>query len=447
LQSSGRSRMRLPMSSPFRKLISSLPLAGLIALLVSISLSPRIPLPYIFQGRVLELRVDDLIVAVMLFFWLIYLAVKPRLFFPSIGRSFAAFLIIGFFSTAINALRNTDINISRFVLYNLKDFEYFAIFLLVANCVRKEKDVTRATWSLLIAGLMNVLWVVCQMISRKSSPLLVVSWNTFNNPNQFCRYAVCTIGEYSPFSVCGYFGLVSLLAYSCYMQTREEGKKRFRNLSFFFLALLLSLSSIASGEKISFLFIAVAGLMFFRKRIFTRKLRVGTFALAGAALFVILGATMMVCKVFPDVGRVMDIRAYRIQGDRIETWKPLIASGMKNALLGTGKGAQFAVETDGTVSLKEEAHNHYVKVFMETGVIGLLAFLWLLITAGRVLVRNYTRSRVPAHRAVTGTALMALLCLSVLGILQDAFKPVLINELFWAIVGLAMACQRIEENS
>jgi O-antigen ligase len=92
----------------------------------------------------------------------------------------------------------------------------------------------------------------------------------------------------------------------------------------------------------------------------------------------------------------------------------------------------------------EEIHNHYIKVLLESGVLGLAAFLWVLYSIGRVSLFVYRHGREQIFKVVGGTALFALGALTFTAMVQDAFKPVLINELFWIIVGLAMAAYKLE---
>jgi O-antigen ligase len=120
-------------------------------------------------------------------------------------------------------------------------------------------------------------------------------------------------------------------------------------------------------------------------------------------------------------------------------WKPMLEASYDHFWTGVGTGALGLVE--GT---KNEAHNHYLRVLLESGIIGLGAFLWLLSEIVHWTARIHKGSRLVVSKVFSSVALGATVGLSFGALFEDAFLPVVPNELWWLLVGLAMAARRIE---
>ncbi len=83
----------------------------------------------------------------------------------------------------------------------------------------------------------------------------------------------------------------------------------------------------------------------------------------------------------------------------------------------------------------ENAHNNFVQIGAEAGIIGLLAFLWLLYSVARAALRAGEAARTPAFNGiVAGLAVFLLTCL--------AGHPLLVRPVsyaFWLTVGVVAA--------
>jgi len=97
--------------------------------------------------------------------------------------------------------------------------------------------------------------------------------------------------------------------------------------------------------------------------------------------------------------------------------------------------------------LGEEAHNHYLKVFLDSGIFGLVAFIWLLARVVLVARQAYKKGNFTISKVIGFTAFTATIGLSISAFFQDVFKPVILNELWWVLVGLTCAAYRIEQKA
>jgi O-antigen ligase len=250
------------------------------------------------------------------------------------------------------------------------------------------------------------------------------------------HYGIGLMGEVSPLTVAAYFSIMSFLAYSFYL---FYSRRLLTKLFFLMAGLSFTVCSILSGEKIALLFfgvcIAVLSCLDFRKM---------KGLIVGIAMMIVL---MIIVKSFIEgtsyahVDRVFQVRGY-IDGiwDRINNvaWGSFIYVGVQHFFTGVGKG--------GFHQIYEEAHNQYIKVFFESGVFGLISFVFLLGAAGSMCVKVFRQTRDEMGKVISSAALCCLVGLSIAAIVQDAFKPVLPSELFWIFMGMTAAIYGIETN-
>jgi len=83
---------------------------------------------------------------------------------------------------------------------------------------------------------------------------------------------------------------------------------------------------------------------------------------------------------------------------------------------------------------------------LETGIFGLLAFIWLLTTIIKISFKAISHDSSPLMTVLANTVLCIILSLSVAAFAHDVFKPVIPNELLWVMVALLCALIRIEKD-
>ncbi|MBW2660698.1 MAG: hypothetical protein JRD93_01635 [Deltaproteobacteria bacterium] len=402
--------------------------------ILAIAFSPRFPLANI-PGRTVELRVEDILLFFFVLIWVLILSLRPRIYLTPLFKPIAVYLAIVFFTTII-ALFFQKTVFSRALFYTLKEIEFFVIFLFIANCIRDKEALKKIYYVLLFAGIMSVCWALFQVVTNQGHQLFLIAplEGVSQHKALLARYGISLIGETSPLTVAGFFALMSFLAYSYLFFYQGSLKKK---LFFLGMGMLFTACSIYSGEKIAIVFFAVGiiTLVFLDKRKIKLFFIICLFALVLIMLlqsFVILEGSK-----YGDVTRAFHWKSY-IGGlsERIEYCKNYIQYGSGQFLTGFGKGGQHQIF--------EEAHNHYVKVFLESGIFGLMAFLWLLASVSIMSYRVFRNSKFLISKVISSATLCALAGMSVAALVQDAFKPVLLNEIFWVFVGLTAATYRIE---
>ena len=127
--------------------------------------------------------------------------------------------------------------------------------------------------------------------------------------------------------------------------------------------------------------------------------------------------------------------------ERVDLWAQSRELFLKNPVTGIGFGSfQFG---EHTANLKD-THNYYVKVIVETGIIGFLIFLFLLFQMGAAswrLFRSAGRAGDPLYEAVGLGMVLMLVSALVLNGFGDRWSYVEINGLLWVLMAAALRSQ------
>ena len=91
---------------------------------------------------------------------------------------------------------------------------------------------------------------------------------------------------------------------------------------------------------------------------------------------------------------------------RIEVWKAAISMFRENILLGRGLKSQYTMAYN-LIGYKVETHSDYLRVLVETGIIGLFLYLWIIFAGYKLFFRAI--KKVKHHPSYTSyTAMIAI---------------------------------------
>jgi hypothetical protein len=416
---------------------------GIGLLVVAISFSPRMPLPIFIPGRRFDLRIEDIILVGLLFFWLFYLSLRPHIYVTPLFKPLFLYLIVVAFTSGM-AILFLFVSPIRPFFYFLKEFEYFLIFLLVANSIRTRSHVSKIGHLIIGAGIINALWVGFQFLTHHKSPLFILQApeGVYQPRYLLWSYGPGLIGEISPLSTGGFFMLVFLFSLGYFFFLKTDCIKRGLYLV---LSLVFFSCIVASASKICLIgSILGAGLLSFITG--NKKLPVLFFSFLLLIITAVAFGSRYVQIPFyggVGIGRIFFWEKYvsEIVNDRWpHIWRPLLPFGYERFFTGFGKGGTYFI-SDYHV---EEAHNHYLTVFLESGFFGLVAFIWLLVKIITLAARVHRHSEFDICRVIAGTTLAATGGLIFGAFFHDIFKPVILNELWWIFIGLTAAAYRME---
>ncbi|GAG71502.1 unnamed protein product, partial [marine sediment metagenome] len=104
----------------------------LILLIIAIAFSPSFSAGVIEGGRVVEIRVEDVLIVIFGLAWIasFLISKKEKIKKPPLLLPILAWLGIGFFSILINLIF-TNIGISRGFFYFLKEIEFFFLYFFI----------------------------------------------------------------------------------------------------------------------------------------------------------------------------------------------------------------------------------------------------------------------------------------------------------------------------
>ena len=133
--------------------------------------------------------------------------------------------------------------------------------------------------------------------------------------------------------------------------------------------------------------------------------------------------------------------------ERVDLWEQSKQLFLSNPITGIGFGAfQFGEHTD---NLKD-THNYYVKILVETGIIGFIVFLmmlYLMVAAAWKLFRTGRQAGDPFYEAIGLGMLLIMVSALVLNGFGDRWSYVEINGLLWVMMGITLRAQMLVNQS
>lgn len=313
---------------------------------------------------------------------------SPRLLLP-----LAIFLGVLLLSTLVAS------SLSASLKEILKWLELSLVFLVVATSVKEQHQINLLVGFLLAAGILEALFGMYQFFTRSGPAGFLLG-------ARFMR-AFGTFGQPNPFA--GYLGLVLPLA--CGLAISSVLKRASFKLTSFLLfgaiavtllaAILMSLSRgawLAFFAAISVIAIAVSR----RALVYLSLLLFLVAILLGLGAFNALPKPVTArLSIITDYVRIFDVRKVTLTSEnwaiveRMANWQAAWGMFTDHPLLGVGIGnygvmyPQYALE--GWENTTGHAHNYYLNLLAETGIIGLTAYLlfWSVafVYAGKALAR------------------------------------------------------------
>ncbi|TSC75487.1 MAG: hypothetical protein G01um101430_329 [Parcubacteria group bacterium Gr01-1014_30] len=430
-----------------KKIIS--PTALLIILALSIGLTPSIPVGTL-EGleRTIDIRGEDIWILVLFFFWLsVFLKSrqeqieKPPLFLPILF-----WLGAGLVSLLINLFLG-NINVPRGVFYFAKELQFFFVYFFTFFHVRSLTTTNKLFRIWLFVALLNIVWVFWQIffIGRRG------------------EYGTAALNEWGVFPTGAFFLILFIFIFNWWLHVYWKAgfpfKKKYLYLGAILIIIVGILGALSKTVFIAFWVALLISMILYVLKTKTLKdawasfllfLTVGLFTFA-AYLSVILPnlpAAERLMKIFSssdlagDVQRTrFDVSALQLQ-EALE--RPLEILGPKESI---GPLANFLLEVSkyafgrgkGAILLGPESHNHYLRNFIETGIMGSLLFLTLMVAVLYFAWKGFKDAKNAVSVGLAAGLLVATLTVLFMSIVVDAFIVVKPNMTYWFFAGLTMA--------
>ena len=390
---------------------------GLIAILMSMLLSPELEVGAAAE-RAITIRADDLILILVSIAWLAKMAIKKS---PLVRRSplnvpIALYVAIMCFST-VRGIFLGDITLLKGAFYVLKLSEYFILYFIVINHTTSEKQVKIFLAILLLTALIVGIYGNTHLGGgeRISAP-----FEGKGEPN--------TLGGYLLFILSILGGLIY-----CYREKRPWLISLFIFLVPTFIFTLSRASYLgAIPAVITFVILAKD------RRVFIGVLIISLFTV----LFVLFGPPVLKDRIMDTFEpsryeklqfELAGIKLGSSPADRVLTWKSSIRKYFsKSPFLGEGvTGVGFL---DG----------QYILILLETGVVGLGIFLWLLYRVWRAALYSFKMLEKPLFRGLVMGYIVGFVGLLFHAIGSNTFVIIRIAEPFWFFTAIVDKLSDIE---
>jgi O-antigen ligase len=370
-------------------------------------------------GRGLTFRLDDILITIVGVAWLAKTAFHKELGLfvkTPLNRPIAAYALATVFATGLGMLAGR-VRVLAGLLFALKYIQYFVVYFMIVNNLRTRRQFERFLLAILTtAAIVSVIGIL-QIPSgiRVSAPFEGES----PEPNTFGGY------------------LVLMLALVGGLSLTAESLRR--KLLLVMLAGLILLPLLFTLSRASYLaLIPLAGALFVWSD--RKRLLASLFALGLALGPLVIPQTVIdrIRFTISEPAQTEQVRIGRLRLDastsqRVHAWKESIFDDWpKQPLFGYGVTGYHFLDAQ------------YPRTLMETGAVGLLAFLWLQLSLFRRLLPILKGTRDPLFRGVALGFLAGYIGLITHALGTNSFVIVRIMEPFWFLAGMVMLIPELE---
>ena len=369
--------------------------------------------------RGVTLRLDDIMLLIIGFSWLAKMSVNKELgLFATtpINRPIAFYIILCLVSTLLGVIFGR-VQFKTGMLFVIKYFEYMIVYFMVVNHLDDKKQVGNYLWAMIITCAIVSIIGIAQIPGggRISAPFE----GEAGEPN--------TLGGYLILMISVVMGLL--------MTTPHL---RFK-LVYAMLIALFIVPFIYTQSRSSYLALAPAMLVF----LWLSEKKMGIIVailLLGISLPFItpkiakerLSYTFTQGKNRLDTIEIGGVRLDTSSSARVLTWIDASKAWVKHPILGYGVTGYRFMDVQ------------YVRVVIETGILGLITFFLLVVTLFRQSYHVFKEAEEPADKGLAMGFLAGFIGLLFHGIGANTFIIVRIMEPFWFIVGMVLMTQRMK---
>ncbi len=402
--------------------------AALYILIASMLLSPEIILGQIGGqaaiGRGITLRLDDFLLIIVGFGWLARTAVYKELGLfkkTPLNRPILYYMLACVFSTLVGVLAGRVDPTTGF-FFVVKYFEFFFVYFMVVNTITDKAQVKRFLAVALITCLLVSLYAIAQIPGggRVSAPFE----GEIGEPN--------TLGGYLVFML----SIVGGLFFNLQSHRARIGLAG--------LAGMIGVALLATQSRASYLAVLLVLGVFLILSLLSRR---HLWLFAPLAILLLISPYILPSPVKQRIAytysqpretgqiEILGIRLDTSTSARIQSWQDALSDFREHPILGYGVTGYRFLDAQ------------YPRVLVETGLLGLVAFLYLLYRIGQQGLSIYKTAGDPYERGLALGFLVGFLGLLVHALGANTFIIVRIMEPFYLFAGLVMALPQPEKRA
>ena len=400
---------------------------SLILLAAAIALSPSFSFGSLPDGKAIEIRAEDILIMILGLIWIADFLIsgrreikKPPLLLPVL-----AWLGIGFASVLTNWILG-KLKFERGFFYFLKEIEFFVLYFYVFYEIKNISSAKLIISSWFFLAALNVGYVVYYLLI--GAPL-----------RKYGEYGIGAICEWGVFPSGCFFLLFFIFLYNIFLYYFFNlNISKFKKLCLGFLSISPVVGAFSSGSKTIFLAVifsfVLTAMLFFRKRnkLF-KKVLATALSLFLMIIFLLLVMARVpvvnerVVKVSSPSGFISDVKRDRINFIKKNFKEIMNKKSFLLPVLGFGIG------------YVGEAHNQYLRNFIETGIIGSVIFLILIFVVIKTTWQAYLKNEDNLSIGLSAGFLTATLAMLFCSLATEPFIVVKPSEVYWFFGGITMA--------
>ncbi|MFH0791983.1 MAG: hypothetical protein V1905_02105 [bacterium] len=394
-------------------------------LITAIALSPTL-----FLGtssdlqKNIDIRVEDiLLITIVVVSVVCFLINKTRIISqPPLFIPIVCWVAFGMFGLLINiALGN--VYWLRGFFYFLKEIEFFLIYFFVYYSVKNESTIFNSIKLWVVLGAVNIGYVIYQALTGQRRG----------------EYGTAAIGEWGAFPTGAFFLLMFLFLINFYLYHRQQlTTSAIKQISIITAVISLILGVFGSASKTNFLGLFF-GILVTLAIYFLKKKSVKVLALSGLAIIFLVGTFVLALTWIPDTSRLLyvlkpeQLLLNYDAGRLTDAIVPQFTEAIRHPLLmiiGFGKGA---------ILVYQESHNQYLRNLVETGLIGSVFFVFLILSIIKKAWAGFNQKTNSLSVGLSAGLLVATLTMLFLSFATEPFIVVKPSEVYWFFAGLTMA--------
>ena len=394
---------------------------GLYILIFSMLLSPEILIGEAAgneAGRGVTLRVEDFLLVIIGISWFAKNAVFKELGLfirTPINKAILYYITICLVATLIGIITGR-VQPKPGLLFVLKYFEYFIVYFMIANHIRNTEQVKRFLICLFLTAF------VVAVIGMLQTPLGERVSAPFEGE----------VGEPNTFG--GYLLLIGCVAAGVLANVKDSKTKT----ALIVLIICLIPPFLLTQSRASYLGFIPACLtlaIFFERRLIIAAVLMGGLLVSPFVLPSVVKDRIMYTfnqPDHPDQILIGDVRLDTSTSARLTSWREAFSDWTRKPILGYGVTGYAFMDAQ------------FPRVLIETGLLGLAAFLYLVISVFKMAFSNLERVNKPLFRGIIIGFISGYIGLLVHSLGANTFIIVRIMEPFWFFAGMVAVLPTIE---
>lgn len=395
---------------------------GLYLLIFSMLLSPEISVGGASDGLAqrggVTVRLDDFLLLIIGFSWFAKSAIHKELglFLKTpLNKPIFLYLLVCLISTALGVMGGR-VNAKVGFFFVLKYFEYFIVYFMMVNHLERKEQINRFLTFLFITCFLVAIYGLIQIPlgGRVTAPFEGKS----GEPNTFG----------------GYLLFVGALAVGMFRNVKDTRGKLFIGI-----LIITCIPPLLYTQSRSTYFAMIPVAIYLALRSTRPAIIIGLF-LAFLIVSPFLLPKTVIERIRHTVGQAerlgqVEIGAIRLDTSisaRLTNWQKVAIGSLQHPVLGHGVTGFGFVDSQ------------YMRVWIETGAIGLLMFLFLIISIFKLAIQTSRQLITPYYKGLVVGFIAGFIGLLVHAIGANTFIIVRIMEPFWFMAAIVFALPKLE---